>query len=66
MRWIRYLEISESFGLERSRGLDDRALLKKLINTINLPKLEGGLINQNTLIPAPCMNAMQYDVYDET
>ena len=66
MRWIRYLEIYDTFGFERFRALDNKALLEKLVNTINLPKLEGGLINQNTLIHAPCMNAMQYDVYDET
>ena len=40
MRWIRYLGICENVGLERSRGLDNKALLEKLVNTINLPKLE--------------------------
>ena len=58
--------ICETFGLERSRGLDNKALLEKLVNTINIPKLEGGLINQNTLIPTPCMNAIQNDDYDGT
>ena len=66
MRWMRYLEICDTFGLERSGGLGDKALLEQLVNTINLPKLEGNFINRNTLILTPCMNAMQYDVYDET
>ena len=66
MRCVRYFEICSTFEFEISRGLDNKALLEKLVNTISLPKLEGGLINQNTLIPSPCMNAMQYDVYDET
>ena len=66
MRWIRYLEICETFELGRSIGLDDKALLEQLVNTINLPKLRGRPDNQDTLIPTQCMNAIQYDVNDET
>ena len=46
MRWIRYLEICDTFELERYIGLDDKALLEQLVNTINLQKLEEDLITR--------------------
>ena len=39
MRWIRYFEIYETFGHERSIVLDNKTLLEQLVNTIDFQSL---------------------------
>ena len=60
------LRYAITFELKRSRDLDGKIFLEQLVHVINLQSFEENLVTQNTLILSQCMNAMHYDVHDET
>ena len=58
-------EMRDPCDLKDPRDEGMRLSLSKL-SIQSTSKACGGLENQSTLILSQCMNAMQYDVYDET
>ena len=64
-RWIEYIELCNNFSLKDSEVWMIRLYLSNLSMQSTF-KAWGRLDNQNNLIPSPSMNAMQYDIHNET